>query len=700
MAASLTYSTTPFPRLFPRRGAWLLLFLTILSPARGEEKKDDGSLLQRFVGFFSRELKRIDAEIQSVQDELAMLPAPPANQQTYRLGFRTKPASRDVEKWVSVDLGSVQRVESIVLVPVEVAFTGWDGPGYGFPQRFRVELAEKADFSDASIVAKDEGTDVPNPLNFPVVIDTQGEFARYVRVVATKMWTEPRRGLAVGPRIFALGELMVLNGPLNLAAGLPAESLQASDRDSDETLPSWSLANLVDGQSILGPPVARAGSEETSPNPTSGFLSDPKANQKTEEWIQVDLGEVRDLQEVRLFPARPADQPYQRGFAFPLAYRVEASEDPEFASPVLLGMVNASSQSNPNPLDNPSSIQLRNPGGAPRKGRIVRVTATQLGRLPTDRSKFAFGLAEMQVFADYQNVAFGQKVAASSEVKGQPTWSAKFATDGFTSQGKIIDWPDWLARLEKRKDLSARLLSLRSLRETRSADLMESVISMAGYTVLGLVTLLIVLNIRSHVKKRRALEALRTRIARDVHDEIGSGLGTISLLSQLAQTGDDEEMRKDLGEIHRISVGMAESMRDIVWFNRTDVDTVRDLLLRLRETAETMLAGHDLRFETIGEEFVKPIPMERRREIFLVFKEAIHNIIKHAKATQVHISAGLEGALFRLIIRDNGRGFDPQKQSSGTGLGSIKHRAETLKGEISFQTQPGEGTVLSLAARL
>ena len=206
---------------------------------------------------------------------------------------------------------------------------------------------------------------------------------------------------------------------------------------------------------------------------------------------------------------------------------------------------------------------------------------------------------------------------------------------------------------------------------------------------------------RSLLKKRRALEDLRTRIARDIHDETGSGLGTISLLSRMAQEGDLDDAKEDLREINRISVSMSDAMRDIVWFNRTDVDTVRDLLMRMRETAESMMAKQQqFNFTICGEELVRPINMEIRREIFMIFKEALHNILKHAEASKVDVRAGLEGNDFILQIRDDGKGFDQSMETSGAGMGSMKKRAESLRGSLRLESTPGGGTALSLRTKL
>ena len=108
----------------------------------------------------------------------------------------------------------------------------------------------------------------------------------------------------------------------------------------------------------------------------------------------------------------------------------------------------------------------------------------------------------------------------------------------------------------------------------------------------------------------------------------------------------------------------------------------------------------EINFQTLGAELVRPMDMEVRREIFLVYKEALHNILKHAQATKVEIRAGLEAGEFVLKLRDDGKGFDLTKEKSGAGMGSMKKRAQSLRGALQVETTPGGGTSLLLRTRL
>ena len=663
------------------RPKFLACFLLTLATPAMADPKDEGGMLDRLVSYFSGDLKNIDEELLQLKP-LINLPAI-QSQQTLQIGFCTKVESSQISRWVSVDLGKAMNIDAVVLVPLNVAFYGgWAGPGYGFPARYRVEVSLNPDFSNSDVIVQDDGTDIPNPGMTPRFYPTvsQNVIGRYVRVAATKMWAiKSKAGEAIGPKILALGELMVLSDKLNVAAGLPPEAVTCSDSREDS---GYSKAYLVDGQSILGAPVSGDGGP-------SGFQSQPVEKRDTPTWVQIDLEQDVEVEEVRLLPAWSADSPERRGYGFPTKFRVELADNPNMTGAKFVGEY--SGQNSPN--ENPVTIR-----GNGTHGRYIRLTATSLSQIGKG---FALALGEMEVYAESDIFSYGKTVTASSNVEKKGVWSKNFLVDGYTSQGKLVPWQAWFEGLEKRKDALVRTDTLIQQREVKAKSLVETVIRSAGYVVGGLVILFVYFSFRSLLKKRRALEDLRTRIARDIHDEIGSGLGTISLLSRMAQEGDLDDAKEDLKEIYRISVSMSEAMRDIVWFNRTDVDTVRDLLMRMRETADGMMAKHNsFNFETFGEGLVRPISMEIRREIFLIFKEALHNILKHANAQRVDVRAGLEGNEFILSIRDDGKGFDKLRETSGAGMGSMKKRAESLRGSLSLESTPGAGTSLNLRAKL
>ena len=145
-------------------------------------------------------------------------------------------ASRDAEKWVQVDLGSAQPLDEVLLFPSHEVFGGHPGPGFGFPLRFRVDVAASEDFADAVTVADHTEADFPHPGDRPQRFDCGGRSARYVRVTATRLFER------TDDWIFALGELVVRRGEQNLAAGAQVTAL-----DSIEAGGAWGKKYLTDG---------------------------------------------------------------------------------------------------------------------------------------------------------------------------------------------------------------------------------------------------------------------------------------------------------------------------------------------------------------------------------------------------------------------------------------------------------------------
>jgi signal transduction histidine kinase len=683
----------------------IILRISLLTAFTGlgrAERNAEIGPLDRLAAFFSGDLGQLDSQIAELNQQLAVTPELQFDQQQRRIGFRTPNNPKPGPKWVTIDLGEITPIHAIAFVGTYVK----ENPGYGFPQKFRIETALKEDFSDVHVVYEWTDRDFPDLGYYPFVYKVPPDdrvTARWVRISSDQLWRRPdpnRPGGFVGDRVLAIGEVFVISNGINVAASRLPHQLEAPEAESGT---AWGIENLTDGQSILGVPIVH--SLYSKPGFQSRLYESPRP--KDAPWICVDLGAVYTINQLRLYPTQSLDDPGHRGYALPRVLKIEISTTADFTTPTMERKVwEYAIGAETNTGENVITYPMNNTAG-----RYVKLTGLELGKVnarldpgkPNNpgQQAYSMALAELEVMQDRTgvNVAFDKAVTSSTPSKNL-NWSPVQLVDGYTSQGKIIPLMDWLNGLDSRRGLQQKTADLITRRESVAKGVVNNIIRWAVGLVIGLVTLAIWLNIRSLLAKRKALEALRNRIARDIHDEVGSGLGTITLLSEMAQEGDSDDMRQDLSEIHKISASLAQGMRDIVWFNRADVDSVRDLIMKMRETAETMLARHQLHFETVGEDFVRPINMERRREIFLLYKEALHNILKHASAKNVHIRTGIEGLNFFLQIRDDGKGFDPERGTSGAGMGSMKQRAETLRATMQLDTNHGQGTQLTLRAKL
>lgn len=197
-----------------------------------------------------------------------------------------------------------------------------------------------------------------------------------------------------------------------------------------------------------------------------------------------------------------------------------------------------------------------------------------------------------------------------------------------------------------------------------------------------------------------AIANLRTRIATDLHDDIGSNLTKIAILSEVArqQHGRDETASDgdSLSAIARISRESVSSMSDIVWAINPQRDHLLDLVRRMRQHAEQVFTTRGIRlaFRAPSEEQDIRLRADIRRDVFLIFKEAVNNAARHARCSEVEIEFGIADGRISLSVSDNGAGFDPTQMSNGEGLASMRRRAERLGGACEVRSEKGKNTIV------
>jgi ligand-binding sensor domain-containing protein/signal transduction histidine kinase len=197
-----------------------------------------------------------------------------------------------------------------------------------------------------------------------------------------------------------------------------------------------------------------------------------------------------------------------------------------------------------------------------------------------------------------------------------------------------------------------------------------------------------------------AVERIRTRIATDLHDDVGSSLSQVAILSEVIRRriGEgDPEINAPLSRIGAISRELVDSMSDIVWSINPSKDKLYFLTQRMHEFANDVFLARDIQFEfrTSNREREHGIGADVRRQVFLIFKECAHNIIRHAHCTRVEIEVRVEGDGLVLRVRDNGAGFEPFGAMDGHGLASIRDRARRLGGRVEVAAD-GQGTAVTL----
>jgi signal transduction histidine kinase/ligand-binding sensor domain-containing protein len=206
------------------------------------------------------------------------------------------------------------------------------------------------------------------------------------------------------------------------------------------------------------------------------------------------------------------------------------------------------------------------------------------------------------------------------------------------------------------------------------------------------------------LEKKIAVDAERNRISADMHDEIGSGITHIALLSELIQTQQKEgkELRKDIATIATSARSLVQSMSGIIWALNPQNDTLENLLAYTREQSQKYFEPFDVRFDICFPEFVPDIRLsnEQRRNLYLVIREALNNAMKHSGATAIALKLEFDETALCFSVSDNGTGIGvKQGKPDSNGLRNMRNRMENIGGTIGW-LQPEKGTTVRFCLNL
>ena len=217
---------------------------------------------------------------------------------------------------------------------------------------------------------------------------------------------------------------------------------------------------------------------------------------------------------------------------------------------------------------------------------------------------------------------------------------------------------------------------------------------------------------RYRVRRLIELERVRTRIATDLHDDIGASLSRMAILSEVVKRQDEVKSgtsRRMLTEIADSARGLVDAMSDIVWSIDPQRDDLRSVSARIRQFASDVLEARGIKWDLqLPRELAQvKLNAEQRRQILLIFKEALNNVVRHADCVNVTLSLALEGHALAGEVRDDGRGFQLEgtDQFSGNGRGgnglkNMRARVAQLGGKINIASSPGQGTCLTFKVPL
>jgi signal transduction histidine kinase len=286
-------------------------------------------------------------------------------------------------------------------------------------------------------------------------------------------------------------------------------------------------------------------------------------------------------------------------------------------------------------------------------------------------------------------------------------------------QYKLENTTDWSA---PSSDRSVNLASLQSgsyrfLVRAINADGATSLPASLSFTILrpvwqrwwfltpavALIASLVYGAYRYRVAQLIQIERVRTRIATDLHDDIGSNLSVIRGLSDLLRHQmKDADAASRLEMIADVSSRSVEAMSDIIWAVNPSRDNAHDLAQRMRRFASDAFTSHNIEFafDAPDAEHNTKIDTEARREVYLIFKEAVNNAVRHAGCSRAEVMMRIDANRIFLKVSDDGKGFDPISAELGNGVMSMRRRAEKLVGRLEIESAAGRGTTVTLRASL
>lgn len=625
------------------------------------------------LAFWTRQERiEIENQLSSIDSKLTQLPILTQINSAGSIGFKTDFMPDEEELWVEVSLPEASLVDCIVLVPPLAKGATGVVSGYGFPSRYRIDT-----FDEKGTPTKVYETGIeeePNPGGYPVLATFNPTQTSRVRLTTLSPWQRD------GAPVLALAEMFIFSGSRNLSLGATVSSTS-----SRELTTSWNRRNLIDCATPLGLPVTPANQSSL------GFHSQVAKKNDETKFVTLAFPSPISLDEVRLIPVRRREVPLWYDYGFPVRFKVETAEKADFSDAHLVYETTSRTP----------SIRGMNPvclSANKTMTRYLRITATQLWQR---HDEYVFALAEIQAFSGQENVARLTSVTASDSTENSDgaSWSLGALTDGLTESGPLIGSRDWLTKLNSRRTLEQERTHLVNKRSALMARSQDQLVTASVGSVAGITLLSISLMWRQWTKRRLDAQKLKEKLARDLHDEIGSNLGSITLICSIATQPNAtlDTIKEDIAEIERVASETADSMRDMVrLINPRRTDDSSDWFGVLFALTERLLRGVTLDCAIPAAPLHTEPDIETRRELYLFCKEVLHNISRHANASKVrfHLSPTPDG--LRIEITDNGVGFDTAVSSTGHGLGNLRERSAVMKGNLQVSSQAGHGTSIRL----
>ncbi len=243
---------------------------------------------------------------------------------------------------------------------------------------------------------------------------------------------------------------------------------------------------------------------------------------------------------------------------------------------------------------------------------------------------------------------------------------------------------------------------IKLLETTRQNDRLMMIGSLILFALLLIAGLLYYLRnrlIERNTRLQRELE-IRTQIASDLHDDMGSSLSSIHIFSELLRK-QDHKSEELLNKIEENAKETLDALDDIIWLVKPSNDKFSNLSMHIGQYAVPLFEGKNINAQIDFPDWISetPLPMESRRNIFLIIKESINNLIKYSDCTEALVKAEYVNDDILFTVKDNGKGFNPEMLTTRNGLKNLKARAGQINAVLNIQSAPGEGTLITLLVK-
>ncbi len=484
-------------------------------------------------------------------------------------------------------------------------------------------------------------------------------------------------------------EIEIYDGEVNLAHRAKLIAPGSLEREA------WGLRFLADDRTPLG----QAEISQTPPE-YRGYHSRLLDDDKTQVSIKYQWNDPQKMDAIRLHPAKLDYWDDVGGYGFPLRFILRALPATS-GSTQWVTVADQRSEDYPNPANNDITFWFPQPDTVRKLELSATLLAPELASLQQDpaRPKFLLALSEMTALRNGRPLAAPDSITCSAKPLDSH-WLPEGLADGYTSTGKIIGSRRWASDLSQRRILVGNITRREKALSERIRWQNSRLGTIAAVLIAALFLTVLMNWTLSNRRRNRALMIDRERIANDLHDEVGGALGSISLLSQkLLNMSDDPEKNVLLDKIHAASSEAQAGVREAVWATGASLVDNKTFEKHLRTIVERMLPDCEIDWRSNGSAVAPAFAPRKQHHFGMFFREAIHNIQKHARATAVTLQFKWNPRNLTFILSDNGEGLQ-SLPASGESFRTLRYRAEQLPAKLEITSVPAGGTRFTLTTSL